>query len=395
MRPSMDSETSRSEQVEEAAVRWLMRRQSGTWSESDQKQLDAWLRAATAHRVQYLRATRTWEQTDRMKALGAGVPPGVVPKRGAWGDAVFLPGGPGTHAVSESSEAIAPTEQQASELAPQTKKRRQRWQLRLLSGAAAVLIVAIVYVVAAGVRDGTSYSTRVGGLEHVTLVDGSKLTLNTDTRIRVKLTEHERRIRLDRGEAFFEVAKDKTRPFVVYVGEKRVMAVGTKFSVRRDEDDLRVVVTEGRVKLATRSSRSGEADQGFAGRIADFVAEGIGREHGERIAVPAIAVLDAGAIVRTSKSEMLVRTDAQSEAEKLLSWRVGYVAFDNVPLAEAVAEFNRYSVRRIVIEDPEVAAILVGGNFRSDNTEAFLALLQSGFPISVEQRDDRVILRSR
>jgi transmembrane sensor len=91
----------------------------------------------------------------------------------------------------------------------------------------------------------------------------------------------------------------------------------------------------------------------------------------------------------------LVRPDAGAEIEKLLSWRRGYVYFDNVPLADAVAEFNRYNRRKILIEDPEIAALRVGGNFRSTNIDAFLDLMQSGFPIAVDDDGDRIVLKGR
>lgn len=83
------------------------------------------------------------------------------------------------------------------------------------------------------------------------------------------------------------------------------------------------------------------------------------------------------------------------EAEEVLSWRAGYIVFRDTTLQEAVAEFNRYNTRKIVIEDPAIGTIRIGGNFHSNNTEAFLALIQGGFPISVEEGSDRVILRAR
>jgi len=153
------------------------------------------------------------------------------------------------------------------------------------------------------------------------------------------------------------------------------MAVGTKFAVRRDHSDIQVVVTEGRVSLAETPSLLTT----IKGRV--------------NLAPP--TYLNAGDIARTSKLEVLVHTDATSEAEKLLSWRRQYVVFENTALTDAVAEFNRYNTRKIVIADPAIAAVRIGGNFRSTNTDGFLWLLQSGFPITVEQRGDQVVLRAR
>jgi len=382
----MDSDIPKSEPVEEAAVRWFMCQQSGAWNDADQARLDAWLDASVAHRIQYLRIKNAWEKSDCMKALGAGVAPGEIPPRDSWGDRRYLRSSGSSEARPRSARRDESSafpdrgggaEHADRDVPADVGERRtsvkRRSGVQVFSAAAALVLLAFAIYIIYGLLPGTQYSTAIGGIQNVALADGSRITLNTNTHIRVILSDQERQIRLDSGEAFFEVAKDNKRPFVVYVDDKRVMAVGTKFAVRRNDSDVQVVVTEGRVKLATVPIHSAEAGG----------------------PPPAVAFLDAGTIARTSHSEVLVRPGAQSEAEKLLTWRIGYVSFDNVPLAEAVAEFNRYNVRQIVIDDPAIAAVLIGGNFRSNNTEAFLDLLQSGFPISVEQRDDQVILKSR
>jgi len=194
--------------------------------------------------------------------------------------------------------------------------------------------------------------------------DGSKVTLNTNSEIRVAVTETERRVTLDKGEAFFEVAKDPRRPFVVHAGDKQIVAVGTKFSVRRDADAVRVVVTEGRVRLE-RSSASGAAP---------------------------LAQLSAGTIARAAGAGTLVQEKPLDEAEEFLSWRTGFLVFRDTTLGDAVAEFNRYNMHKIVIEDPAVAAMHVGGSFRSTNVDAFVRLLQEGFQIHVDQRDEQIVL---
>jgi transmembrane sensor len=325
------------------------------WTDADQAQFAAWLGQRSAHRIAYLRLDAAWNHAARMKALGARVPSGVIPPRRSWGDTRFPRGLRGDSVQARDEEPIA------------TSREKRRWVSARLFVAAAAACVLVVLVgadvhTAGFVPGGDRYITPVGGIDNVRLADGSRVTLNTDTSIRVILTAQERRVQLERGEAFFEVAKDKARPFIVYVGHKRVMAVGTQFAVRRNDSDIQVVVTEGRVSLAeTRSP----------------------------------IYLQAGDIARTSKSEVLVRTNATSEAEKLLSWRRKYVVFDNTALADAVAEFNRYNTRKILIGDPAIAAIRIGGNFRATNTDGFIWLLQSGFPISVEQRDDTVVLRAR
>ena len=196
--------------------------------------------------------------------------------------------------------------------------------------------------------------------------DGSKVTLNTDSEIRVAVTEKERHVELKHGEAFFEVAKDPNRPFVVSVAGQRIVAVGTAFSVRRQGNDIRVIVSEGKVRV-----------------------EVPGKDAALMEPVP------AGSVVRTASNEVLVQTKPITEIEQSLSWRSGLLTFRDTPLAEAIAEFNRYNTRQIVIEDPAIAAIQVGGIFRATNLDAFVHLLQDGFPVRATAEEERIVLRSR
>jgi transmembrane sensor len=195
------------------------------------------------------------------------------------------------------------------------------------------------------------------------MMDGSKITLNTNSDLSVALTDHERRIDLQQGEAFFEVAHDPDRPFIVEVGGKRVVAVGTKFSVRRNGQSLEVVVTEGKVRM----------EQGAAGAV----------------------FLVAGEIALSNEAGLMVQRGSVAEAETRLSWRDGVLSFRDLPLAEAVAEFNRYNVRRITIADARVAAMRVEGNFRPTNVDAFVRLLENGFPIRASVDDDHIVLGSK
>ena len=373
--------------IEEEAARWLARQQSGEWTPADQQHFDAWIEAAAAHRIQYLRVSAAWQRLSRLHALGAGVPRGTIPLRGSWGDARFFRG-----ALEEESPELAGRQEEASsaniprERGTSSKYRGRRLAWSVAASTALVLLASALYFLAGAHLVGDEYSTRVGGMDTIALIDGSRVTLNTDTRIRVAFNDAERRIQLTKGEAFFDVAKDEARPFVVYAGDKRVVAIGTKFAVRRDRDDVQVVVTEGRVNLvATDVPVSLLPGTLTTARV----------RPAQDSSAPSTTFLSAGAIARTSKAQVLVRPEASSEADKLLSWRAGYLVFENTALGDAVAEFNRYNTRKIVIEDEQIAAIVIGGRFRASNADAFLDLLQTGFPIDVERRTDRVLLSAR
>jgi transmembrane sensor len=370
---STDSGATTAEAVEDMAAAWFWRKDSGNWTEQDQAEFEAWLNRSTAHRVAFLRLRAGWKGAARLQALGAGIPRGEVPPPGHWGNDLF-PGG--KNAAKQNSASALQHDSESPDAAsfkPKPSFKPLRWA------------VAITVIVAVGVAFyahntqllwANQYSTAVGELDTVSLADGSRVTLNTDTRIHVDLSDKERRIDLRRGEAFFVVAKDGTRPFVVYADDKRVTAVGTQFSVRRDADDIRVVVAEGRVQLEQVST-------------VPKLGKLVGRP--DR---PATA-LAAGAIARTAKSDVLVQERSAPDAEQLLSWRNGYLVFEATPLADAVAEFNRYSARKIVIDDPSLSALRISGNFRSSNSDGFLWLLKSGFHVRIEEGDDRVHLKRR
>lgn len=213
------------------------------------------------------------------------------------------------------------------------------------------------------------YRTPVGGTASVPISDGSQVVLNTDSRIRLDITETERRIELQKGEAYFDVAKDPRRPFVVGIGSKRVVVMGTQFSVRREGGDIRVFVTEGKVRI--EDERQSVRDQRGDG---------------------APLMLTAGSIARAGGAGMLVEKKSIDEVVGYLSWRTGYLFFRDTPLADAVAEFNRYNTRKVVINDPAVAAIRVSGKFRANQFDAFVRVLEDGFPIRARHLDDRIVL---
>jgi transmembrane sensor len=379
--------TDRTNEIEEAASDWLIRRESGQWTQTDQARLAQWLDASALNRVAFLRLEHAWEESARLKALGAGVPGDLPPPPGGWNLTPFF-GAQRAPADRPSPEAgVTPADVSDTPddgTVTNTVTRVAPHRARRLAIAASVLLAIAAGLGLYGLQEGSAdrYITPVGGLASVPMSDGSRITLNTDSQVRIALTQAERRIDLQQGEAFFEVAKDPNRPFVVQAGKKRVVAVGTRFSVRRDGDSIEVVVTEGKVRLedATRPLRSNV-------------------ETGSQSATPehpdGPVFLTPGTIAHADVSGVLVQKRTLTDAETHLSWRSGVLMFRERSLADAVAEFNRYNVRKIVIADPAVATLKVEGNFRATNVDAFVRLLESGFAVRAETGQDRIVLRSR
>lgn len=342
--------------LENQAAEFLALRDSGEWTASDQACLEQWLSAGTAHRVAFLRLEGAWEEARRLKALAAGRPPATTPPPGSWQTPFF----------TSRAEGADPSPGSAT-VGRQRIGSGRGWP-RFSAAAAIVLGVALGAYYYLAPR-GNEYRTPVGEVASVPLRDGSSITLNTATALRVDLTPKERRVALELGEAFFVVAKDPSRPFVVEAGNRRVVAVGTQFSVRRDGGDVRVVVAEGTVRLESLDARPSAA----RGEINGGLAAGS--------ATPELARLTAGTIARATEGAVLIEEKSIPEVQQALSWRDGYLSFHDTTLAEAVAEFNRYNAHQIAIEDPKVAAIRISGTFRPTNYEAFVRLLESGYSI--------------
>ncbi|MBL8268477.1 FecR family protein [Steroidobacter sp.] len=333
------------------AATWIAKRAGDRWSDADQAALDQWLQQSTRNRVAFVRAQAAWKNAARLKALSAGVPPGVLPKPDGWNFSPFFD--PTTAAAAVAEPAIEAT----------VPSRPPARSLKRFGALAAGILLVVTIATWSLWPAGQSYLTPVGGLAIVPIADGSSVTLGTDSKIRVALSQSERRVSLDRGEAFFDVAKDSTRPFVVVAGDRRVVAVGTQFSVRREAGDVRVVVAEGRVRVEEGSGSTASSYQ-----------------------------LGAGDVARAGSAGTEVHGAPLSEVEEVLSWRSGYLVFRDVTIAEAVAEFNRYAPQKIVIADATVASLRVGGKFRSTNVGGFLRLLEAGYPVRVLQQNGETTL---
>lgn len=212
------------------------------------------------------------------------------------------------------------------------------------------------------------YDTPLGARRSVALADGSRVELNTKTAVRAAVSRSRREVWLDDGEAFFEIARDPAHPFVVHAGAKTVTVLGTRFSVRREAGKVTVAVLHGRV------------------RVDDAQEPG---------AAPASsATLTDGAFAISQGSSMLVTQRSEQKVEKRLAWRDGILAFDETPLEDAAAEFNRYNSLKIIVADRQAASIRVGGSFRASNVEAFSRLLRDAYGLKISRDGDTVKISS-
>jgi transmembrane sensor len=248
-----------------------------------------------------------------------------------------------------------------------------------MSFSRAVVAVAAVAVLA--VLSTLSYLhtdavvTAVGEQRTLTLEDGSRVYLNTNSRAIVHYDKKLRGVQLETGEALFEVAKRPEWPFVVTVGDRQVTALGTSFIVRQDDHDLAVTLVEGKVTVSPIAHATTDASA-VPRRTSDGAA--------------AIFTLSPGQRLTFAKSDP-PKVDRPA-LERVTAWQRGQVAFDNAPLADAVAEMNRYSTVRLSVEDPSAAALRVSGIFRAGDSANFAQAIAKSYRLQIRNETDQVIL---
>jgi len=299
------------ETVAEAAA-WITRLHGSRRSPEVEAGFRAWLTADAMHARAFEGMTEIWDTVPA-------VPAGELPRVTVW------------------------------QPRPGTAVRMRRWAV------AAVCVMAVATYVF--LRDPT-YVTATGEQRVVNLEDGTRVTLNTDTRMTVDYNERARRIVLKRGEAYFEVAHNRHAPFSVAVGDHGVLALGTTFAIRQDPDRTAVTLIEGSVR-----------------------ADAVTLAPGQRL------TLISGADPRIDTPRI----------DLLMAWRRGELILDDIPLAEAAAEMNRYSRVPIVIDDPAHATLALSGIYRTGDSLGFAQLVSQvyGLKVSGSNREIRLTGRPR
>lgn len=220
----------------------------------------------------------------------------------------------------------------------------------------------------AGTSGGTLYTSNVGELKKITLQDGSILTMNTETELRVDYTRARRDITLMRGEVMFTVTHEASRPFGVRVGKWTALAVGTEFAVRRfNEATTDITVTEGVVQMLP-------PDKNVAAT-------------GPRLTANQKATLGSDDSIELSQV-------SASELGAQLAWRNHLVVFSGVPLREALAEMNRYTHKPIVVSDPEVSQRRIVGVFSTIDSQTFISAMEATLGVEAVDSGNTVLLRS-
>lgn len=306
-------------QTEDQALDWLIKKDGGGWSSEDEAAFRHWLSISWSNTVAYWRAEAAWNRAGRLNALRHVNPPLTATAK---------------HGLSRTSVKVA-----------------------------AVLAIAVAAGAAIFLRPtpaGKLYATELGGHETLALADGTKIELNTNTSVRVHLDRTARSVQIEKGEAYFDVKHDASRPFTVTAGNARIVDLGTQFAVRRDNGNLRVTLVEGRAELSVANSRPQQ--------------------------------LLPGDIALASATSVSIKRKTVYLLDKELSWRRGVLIFDNTTLDSVAAQFNRYNRTKLVLANKAVANVTVGGTFAINDVAAFARVAKGVLGLRVEYKDGAILV---
>lgn len=354
-----------SDRIETLAALWAAKVAGAPLTPEDQRCLDRWLAADIRHAGAFARAQAILLRMDRLRAIGGtalrasvpAVPPSLIETEVP--PDVNIP----VSAVA-GLESVLPSPQRFP-----TITRRHA----ILAGSTAASLALAGFFGSELIWNGRSrrtapvdtverFATRRGETRQVRLADGSVVTLNTNSTVAVRFTDKVRNIHLEHGEALFNVAKNKARPFVVTASDAVIRAVGTSFTVRAlPEKPVQVLVREGVVEVSHRDLRVGKV---------------------------ILAVADTKAVI-ASDASIAIRAVPRIEVERNLAWQYGQISFENVRLADAAQEFARYSDTRIAV-DPAVANHTITGMFPSNDPAGFARVAATVLNLHVEVEANEV-----
>jgi transmembrane sensor len=355
--------------VVDQAARWFLRLQENTASSRSFIEWQQWLNAAPEHRMVYQQIEDTVSRLDRIP---------VLPK---------LPS-----AEELAQDTYAGSEPIAQWNASLNQEQRSRWAdgarfARSRFAIAAGLAMAVLFSGLLWVHYGVvwhlgaySYRTAPRGQQTVILPEGSRVTLGADSALNLNLSVGRRAVTLEQGEAYFEVTKNRLRPFVVRVGPALITAVGTAFNVRRSDDRTVLAVTEGVVEFVGSPENvpaptegpasAAHADVGARPQLTARVAAG-----------EAVAYFDDGRLQALPAKEVSLAT----------GWLSGRRQYRNEPLRYVLADVHRYTGQRIEFVTEAAAALYFTGTLNLNNTDGWLRGLTVALPVTISATDDNVL----
>ena len=341
--------------IAEQAAEWFVAHRTETLDEAGREAFTEWLKASPVHVDEYLRMAAISGELRRASRdpqlpIEAWIAESSSPGPGVEAPETAEPG-PYVRAANVVPLHRDPV---STEKQPRAGRWASGWRL---AGALAIPAIAVVAIVATVLLSGTpaqAYETAHGAQRTWQLADGTMLRLNTDSAVEVRFSSSERVVDLSRGQAFFKVAHNVHRRFRVVAGQAEVVAVGTQFDVYRHGQTIQVTVLSGRVA----------------------VFSGLGPPPSDGAALPGGALyLVAGQQVQIVRGA--IEAPSRVDLHQAESWLRGQIAFEERPLGEVVAEFNRYAAVPIEMDDLSLRTLRVSGVFDDGDSASFLAFVQT------------------
>lgn len=413
-------------QIYEEASEWVVKHREFGLDVREKRSFDAWLRESPQHVCAYLEMSSLWEDLPSLDRSWNPTADELIGRARADDNVVSFTSPPhpaghsslraeqGGHSNSALDESIqVDADPRAPALVPEAITLAwRRLTGQECSGGSAHRRRSVLYALAASILIAVAggwvhlqrgvYTTDIGEQRSLALADGSTVELNSRSRIKVQYTEHDRRVVLLEGQALFNVAKNKSRPFVVQAGNTRVRAVGTAFDVYRKSSDTVVSVVEGRVAVrrldgaATGSQSNGGAASSSSQtgqRPRDDVrSDGLADVPGIQAAAGEILLAAGEQVVVTPA---IFTSPKRADIAAATSWTRRILVFDSSPLTDVAQEFNRYNTRRLLVEDPQLAQFHISGVFSSLEPSLLLRFLHTQPELMVEETDTEIRIRRK
>ncbi|ULQ47877.1 FecR domain-containing protein [Flagellatimonas centrodinii] len=355
--------------VTEHAAEWLDAFEDGPLDETQRRAFVAWLKRAPTHIEAFLELSLLHEQLGGSPALQVDLDALL-----AEADATRTP------LDGQPLPSVAPPATATTPHVATPRRRRRPWAI-----AASVLVLVTGSLIGGLLwmdRAERSYRTGFGEQRSIPLADGTVVTLNTESHLRVRLDEHGRHADLLAGEVMFDVAKDKARPFTVTAGPVDVRVVGTRFNLYRQPDATTVTVIEGIVDVTPHRAPSPPRGEGQGEGANTSPHPAPHTPHPAKARLTAGQKLDIAAAAPVPPQLALAPQPAR--VDQATAWTTRRVIFENERLDDVLLQFNRYNPRPLVVTDADLAARQISGVFKVDDIDLLLAFLK-------RQHDIRVI----
>lgn len=292
----------------------------------------------------------------------------------------------GLEALAQDADIQAAADQPAKRVGA-VEKARDHWGQWVVV-ASALLVMVIGFDTwrsaqqAANDVDVLRYVTQIGEQKTVALPDGSAITLNTGTELLVEMGESRRRITLQRGEAYFAVTRDQSRPFSVNTGLRSVTVLGTEFNLLKTPDSFSLAVVEGVVAVHQPQDRV----------LGDEPLLEVASGEKTQVSANVTRRITAGTVVEYSASNQQITAYNDPNISRLQQWRTGQLRFEYEPLYKVVKELNRYSAKKILIEDDAIMNMKIFALVNLDRLDYALLGLETTMPIKVTKYFDRIVI---